>query len=149
MACCLALGAEFGVNYKEQDFAEAILAHTDGVDVILDIAGPDYLARNMRLLKSGGRLVIIAVLTGAEAQINLLDLQKKRLRLIGSVLRSRSDAEKTAIVAAFQERFWPLLVDGRMRAVIEDVLPIERAAEAQDILRQNRNIGKVVLQVRN
>ena len=148
VACCLALGAEFGVNYKEQDFAEAILAHTDGVDVILDIAGADYLARNMRLLKSGGRLVIIAVLTGAEAQINLLDLQKKRLRLIGSVLRSRSDEEKTAIVAAFQERFWPLLVDGRMRAVIEDVLPIERAADAQDILRQNRNIGKVVLQVR-
>ena len=92
--------------------------------------------------------MIIAVLTGAEAQINLLDLQKKRLRLIGSVLRSRSDEEKTAIVAAFQERFWPLLVDGRMRAVIEDVLPIERVADAQDILRQNRNIGKVVLQVR-
>ena len=63
-------------------------------------------------------------------------------------MRSRSDEEKTAIVAAFQERFWPLLVDGRMRAVIEDVLPIERAADAQDILRQNRNIGKVVLQVR-
>jgi len=85
---------------------------------------------------------------GAEAQIDLLELQKKRLRLIGSVLRSRSDEEKTAIIAAFKERFWPLLIDGRMRAVIEDVLPIERAAEAQDILRQNRNIGKVVLQVR-
>ena len=148
VACCLALGAEFGVNYKERDFAEAILSHTDGVDVILDIAGADYLASNVRLLKSGGRLVIIAVLTGAEAQIDLLELQKKRLRLIGSVLRSRSDEEKTAIIAAFKERFWPLLIDGRMRAVIEDVLPIERAAEAQDILRQNRNIGKVVLQVR-
>ena len=148
VACCLALGAEFGVNYKERDFAEAILAHTDGVDVILDIAGADYLARNVRLLKSGGRLVIIAVLTGAEAQIDLLELQRKRLRLIGSVLRSRSDEEKTAIIAAFKERFWPLLVDGRMSAVIEDVLPIERVADAQDILRQNRNIGKVVLQVR-
>ena len=148
VACCLALGAEFGVNYKERDFAEAILAHTDGVDVILDIAGASYLARNVRLLKPRGRLVVIAVLTGAEAQIDLLELQRKRLRLIGSVLRSRSDAEKTAIVAAFKERFWPLLIDGRMRPVIEDVLPIERVAEAQDILRQNRNIGKVVLQVR-
>ena len=97
----------------------------------------------------GARLVVIAVLTGADAQIDLLELQRKRLRLIGSVLRSRSDAEKTAIIAAFKERFWPLLIDGRMRAIIEDVLPIERAAEAQDILRQNRNIGKVVLQVRN
>lgn len=148
VARCLALGAEFGVNYKERDFAEAILAHTDGVDVILDIAGASYLERNMRLLKSGGRLVVIAVLTGTEAQIDLLELQRKRLRLIGSVLRSRSDAEKTAIVAAFKERFWPLLIDGRMQPVIEDVLPIERAAQAQDILRQNRNIGKVVLQVR-
>ena len=78
-----------------------------------------------------------------------MELQKKRLRLIGSVLRSRSDEEKTAIIADFKERFWPLLVDGRMRAVIEDVLPIERTADAQDILRQNRNIGKVVLRVRN
>ncbi len=148
VARCLALGAEFGVNYKERDFAEAILAHTDGVDVILDMAGAAYLERNVRLLKSGGRLVVIAVLTGAEAQIDLLELQRKRLRLIGSVLRSRSDAEKTAIVAAFKERFWPLLIDGRVRPVIEEVLPIERAAQAQAILRQNRNIGKVVLQVR-
>ena len=148
VARCLALGAEFGVNYKERDFAEAILAHTDGVDVILDLAGASYLERNVRLLKSGGRLVVIAVLTGAEAQIDLLELQRKRLRLIGSVLRSRSDAEKTAIVAAFKERFWPLLIDGRVRPVIEEVLPIERAAQAQAILRQNRNIGKVVLQVR-
>ena len=117
--------------------------------MILDIAGADYLARNMKLLKSEGRLVIIAVLTGAEARIDLLELQRKRLRLIGSVLRSRSDEEKTAIIADFKERFWPLLVDGRMRPVIEDVLPIERAADAQDILRQNRNIGKVVLRIRN
>ena len=148
VARCLALGAEFGVNYKERDFAEAILAHTDGVDVILDLAGASYLERNVRLLKSGGRLVVIAVLTGTEAQIDLLELQRKRLRLIGSVLRSRSDAEKTAIVAAFKERFWPLLLDGRVRPVLEEVLPIERAAQAQAILRQNRNIGKVVLQVR-
>lgn len=149
VACGLALGAEFGVNYKERDFAEAILAHTDGVDVILDIAGAAYLTRNVRLLKPGGRLVVIAVLTGAEAAIDLLELQRKRLRLIGSVLRSRSDAEKTAIIAAFKERFWPRLINGRMRPVIEDVLPIERAAAAQDILRHNRNIGKVVLQVRS
>lgn len=148
VARCLALGAEFAVNYKERDFAEAILAHTDGVDVILDIAGAAYLERNVRLLKSEGRLVIIAVLTGANAQIDLLELQKKRLRLIGSVLRSRSDGEKTAIVAAFKKRFWPLLVDGLVQAVIDEVLPIERAAEAQDILSHNRNIGKVVLQVR-
>ena len=145
---CLELGAEFGVNYKERDFADAILAHTDGVDVVLDIAGADYLARNIEVLKLRGRLVIIAVLTGAETQINLLQLQVKRLRLIGSVLRTRSDEEKTAIVDAFKERFWPMLVDDHIQTVIEEVLPIERAADAQGILSANRNIGKVVLQVR-
>lgn len=148
VARCLELGADLAINYKEQDFAEAILAHTDGVDVVLDIAGADYLARNIQLLKLRGRLVIIAVLTGAETQINLLDMQRKRLRLIGSVLRSRSDAEKTAIVAAFKERFYPLLVDGQIQTVIHDVLPVERAADAQAILSENRNIGKVILQVR-
>ena len=148
VARCLELGAELAVNYKEQDFAEAVLAHTDGVDVVLDIAGADYLERNIQLLKLRGRLVVIAVLTGAETQINLLQMQVKRLRLIGSVLRSRSDAEKTAIVAAFKERFYPLLVDGQIQTVIHDVLPIERAADAQAILSENRNIGKVILQVR-
>jgi NADPH:quinone reductase-like Zn-dependent oxidoreductase len=75
-------------------------------------------------------------------------MQRKRLRLIGSVLRSRSVAEKTAIVAAFKERFYPLLVDGQIHTVIHDVLPVERAADAQAILSENRNIGKVILQVR-
>jgi NADPH:quinone reductase-like Zn-dependent oxidoreductase len=148
VARCLELGATFAVNYKQQDFAEAVLAHTDGVDVVLDIAGADYLARNMQLLKLRGRLVVIAVLTGAEAQINLLQMQVKRLRLIGSVLRSRSDEEKNDIIAAFKQRFWPMLVDGRIQTVIEEVLPIERAADAQAILGENRNIGKVILQVR-
>lgn len=148
VARCLELGAELAVNYKEQDFAAAILAHTDGVDVILDIAGADYLERNIQLLKLRGRLVVIAVLTGAETQINLLQMQIKRLRLIGSVLRSRSDEEKTVIIAAFKERFWPQLIDGRIEPIIEAVLPIERAADAQAILSENRNIGKVILQVR-
>jgi NADPH:quinone reductase-like Zn-dependent oxidoreductase len=75
-------------------------------------------------------------------------MQVKRLRLIGSVLRSRSDEEKNDIIAAFKQRFWPMLVDGRIQTVIEEVLPIERAADAQAILGENRNIGKVILQVR-
>ena len=148
VARCRELGADLAINYKEQDFAEAVLAYTDGVDVVLDIAGADYLTRNIQLLKLRGRIVIIAVLTGAEAQINLLQMQVKRLRLIGSVLRSRSDEEKNAIIDAFKQRFWPMLIDGRMQTVIEEVLPVERAADAQAILAENRNIGKVILQVR-
>ena len=148
IARCRELGADLAINYKEQDFAEAVLAHADGVDVILDIAGADYLARNIRLLKLRGRLVVIALLTGADAQIDLQPMMVKRLRLIGSGLRSRSDGEKTAIIAAFKKRFWPMLVDGTMQTVVEEILPIERAADAQAILAKNRNIGKVILQVR-
>ena len=145
---CRALGADLAINYKEQDFAEAILANSDGVDVILDIAGADYLTRNVEVLKPRGRLVIIAVLTGPRTQIDLLQMQIKRLRLIGSVLRARSLEEKNAIVTAFSERFWPLLIEGPIKPVIEDVLPIEQAADAQQILAENRNIGKVILQIR-
>ena len=148
IARCHELGADLAINYRERDFAEAILGNSDGVDVVLDIAGADYLARNIEVLKPRGRLVVIAVLTGPQAHINLLQMQIKRLRLIGSVLRSRSLEEKDAIVAAFAERFWPLLVDGRIDTVIEEVLPVESAAEAQQILAENRNIGKVILQVR-
>jgi putative PIG3 family NAD(P)H quinone oxidoreductase len=147
VARCLELGATAAINYKERDFAEAILAETDGVDVILDIAGADYLERNLHLLRSQGRLVVIAVLGGSQVQIDLLQMMRKRLRLIGSVLRSRSDEEKTAIVESFKERFWPALVAGRIQTVVETVLPIERAAEAHQILSENRNIGKVILQV--
>ena len=146
---CLELGAEFGVNYKEQDFAAAILHYTDGVDVILDIAGGQYLERNLRLLKLKGRLVVIALLTGAQGQIDLSALLRRRLRLIGSVLRSRTLDEKTAIVRQFDKRFWPRLVEGKIKPIIDTVLPITRTEEAHQILAQNRNIGKVVLTVRN
>jgi len=148
IARCLELGAEFGVNYREQEFADAILARADGVDVILDIAGAGYLESNLRLLKTKGRLVFIALLTGREARIDLGTVLGKRLRLIGSLLRSRSVAEKGEIVRDFSRRFWPLLESGRIGPVIDTVLPIVRAAEAHRILEENRNIGKVVLVVR-
>ena len=144
---CVELGAEFGVNYRQRDFADAILERTDGVDVILDIAGAAYLEPNLRLLKSRGRLVVIALLSGREARIDLGTVLSKRLRLIGSLLRSRPAAEKGAIVRHFQSRFWPHLKDGRIKPIIHAVLPITRAAEAHGILEENRNTGKVVLTV--
>ena len=145
---CLELGADFGVNRKEQDFAAAIRCHIDGVDVILDIGGGEYLERNLQLLKLKGRLVIIALLTGTEAAIDLGLVQRQRLRLIGSLLRSRALEEKTQIARAFRERFWPALVEGRMAPVIDTVLPIAAAEKGHAILAQNRNIGKVVLELR-
>jgi putative PIG3 family NAD(P)H quinone oxidoreductase len=148
IAHCLELGAQFGANYRERDFADAILEQTDGVDVVLDIAGATYLEPNLRLLKTKGRLVLIALLTGPRAEIDLSAVLGKRLRLIGSLLRSRPVPEKTEIVRAFKKQFWSHLEDGRIQPVIDTVLPIARAEEAHQILEQNRNIGKVVLTVR-
>ena len=145
---CLKLGADIAINYRERDFAEATLAHCKGVDVILDINAADYLERNIRLLNPMGRLVFIALLSGTRAPLDMGQVLGKRLRLIGSTLRSRTDVEKTAITRAFTERFWPLITEGEIVPVIDTVWPIERAEEAQQILAQNKNIGKVVLAIR-
>ncbi len=145
---CLELGAELAIDYRESDFAEVVLERLGGVDVILDISGGAYLERNLKILNLKGRLVLIALLGGPTAPIDLGLMLRRRLRLIGSVLRSRLLEEKTAIVQGFAARFWPLLVAGRIAPVIETVLPIQQAAEAHQLLAENRNIGKVVLTVR-
>lgn len=149
-AACLTLGAALAVNYKAEDFAEKVRAFTNGagVDVILDIAGADYLARNLSLLKLKGRLVFIALLSGSQAGIDLSLLQRRRLRLIGSLLRSRSLAEKIDIKEKFMARFWPLLEAGKILPVIDSVYPIAQVNEAQQRMAENKNIGKIVLQIK-
>lgn len=148
VARCLELGADVAIQYKEQDFVSVVQDETsNGVDVILDISGGAYLERNVSLLKRKGRLVVIAVLGGTKAEIDLGLMLRNRLRVIGSVLRSRSLEEKVAIKNAFEDRFWPLLIDGRIQPVIDTVLPITQVAEAQDILKNNQNIGKVIMTV--
>jgi putative PIG3 family NAD(P)H quinone oxidoreductase len=149
LARCRQLGADIAINYKEEDFAEALLGHCDGADVVLDIAAAPYLERHLKLLKPKGRLVVIALLGGARAEVDLAAMLVKRLRLIGSVLRSRSLAEKKAIVDGFKQRFWPLLVEGAITPVIETVMPLQQVEAAHAILQQNRNIGKVILRVRD
>jgi len=149
-AACANLGADLAINYREEDFAEKVGAFTNGVgvDVILDMVGADYLARNLSLLKLKGRMVFIALLSGSQAPIDLGLLQRKRLRLIGSLLRSRALAEKIEIKEKFMTRFWPLLEAGKIQPVIDSVYPIAQANEAQQRMAENRNIGKIVLQVR-
>ncbi len=145
---CRALGAELAINYRTDDFAEAVQAHCEGVDVVLDISAADYLERNVCLLKRGGRLVFIALLSGPRATLDIGQVLGKRLHLIGSTLRGRSNAEKASITRAFSERFWPLILSGAIVPVIDTILPIERVDEAQQMLAENRTIGKVVLTVR-
>ena len=147
-ARCQALGAELAINYRERDFAEATFAHCDGVDVILDISAADYLERNIRLLNPMGRLVFIALLSGTHAPLDMGQVLGKRLRLIGSTLRNRTDAEKTTITRTFRERFWQSIEEGVIEPVIDTVWPIEQVEKAQQMLAQNKNIGKVILAVR-
>ncbi|RME97377.1 MAG: NAD(P)H-quinone oxidoreductase [Chloroflexi bacterium] len=149
LSVCQSLGAELAINYKTTDFAEQIRAHTQGggVDVILDMVGAGYLERNISLLNTRGRLVFIATLSGAKAQIDIRQLMGRRLRLIGSVLRARSLAEKVEIKDRFMAQFWKQFLDGTIRPVIDSVYPIRQANQAQEKMAQNQNIGKIVLRV--
>jgi putative PIG3 family NAD(P)H quinone oxidoreductase len=146
---CRALGADLALDYHAGDFAPAVLEFTKGrgVDVVLDSIGAPYLASHLRCLATGGRLVLIGLMGGARAELDLGAVVAKRLQLIGSTLRARPVAEKAEIVRAFDERFGAALRDGRIRPVIDRVLPLERAQEAHDVLERSEHFGKVVLRV--
>ncbi len=146
---CRGLGAALAVNYKEQDFFEEVMTATGGkgVDLILDPVGGAYLNQNLDLLKENGRLVNIGLLGGNTAEMNLATVLGKSLRIIGSRLRSRPLTEKIAITRQFKERFWPLLEGGKLHPVIDTVFPIEEVQAAHAYVRENRNTGKVILEV--
>lgn len=146
---CLALGADVAVNYRSEDFLEAVKKATDGagVDVVLDSIGAPYLERNLKSLAVGGRLVIIGLMGGAGTEIGLGPLLVRRLQVIGSTLRARPAAEKAALVRGFVERFGPHLSDGRLRPIVDRVLPLESAGEAHRAMKASEHFGKIVLRV--
>lgn len=150
-ARCMELGATLAINYKQEDFVERILVHTNGqgVDMILDNIGASYFERNLKLLKLRGRLVFIATMGGSQTQLNIGALMGRRLRLIGSVLRGRSIPEKTEIKERFMAQFWPKLLDGTIQPTIDSIYPIEQANEAHQRMAENKNIGKIILKVRD
>jgi NADPH2:quinone reductase len=145
---CEQLGAH-AINYRQQDFAAAILKRTLGlgVDVILDMIGGDYLQRNLSCLAQDGRLVQIAFQQGAKTQINLATLLFKRLSLTGSTLRPRSVAEKARIASALLEHVWPKLETGAIRPIVHAIFPLEEAADAHRLMESGTHIGKIILQV--
>ena len=147
---CLDQGADLAINYRAEDFAARTLEFTQGagVDLILDMVGAEYLARNVSLLKVKGRLVFISTLGGAEATVNIGQLMGKRARLIGSVLRPRSIAEKEEIISRFRQQFWGQIEGGMIRPVIDCVLPVAEAHAAHQRMAAYENIGKIVLKVR-
>ncbi len=146
---CLELGADMGIKYKTEDFVARVaeLTPQQGVDVILDCVGGEYLHKNLSLLRLKGRLVLIGLLGGAKSEIDLALVLRKRLRLIGSILRSRSLAEKIAITAAFREKILPLFVNRQIHPVIDSVYPLAEANKAHEHVAANKNFGKVVLRV--
>lgn len=148
---CRKLGADLTINYKQQDFLTEIRRATQekGVDLILDPVGGAYLDKNLQALAENGRLVNIGLMGGATADMNLGLVLGKSLKIIGSRLRSRPLAQKIDLTRRFQERFWPLLESGKLQPVIDSIFPIQKAQEAHDYVRQNRNTGKVILDVKS
>jgi putative PIG3 family NAD(P)H quinone oxidoreductase len=147
LAACRELGAELTINYREQDFADAVLEFTGGrgADVILDIVGGSYLARNVHALATGGRLIVIGLQGGSNGDIDLGQLMRKRAAVRGSTLGSRPPTEKAAIVARTREDLWPRVSAGQIRPVIHKVLALDQAAEAHREMDNSRHIGKILL----
>ena len=144
---CLVLGADRAVDYRTGDFVAAANEATGGrgVDVVLDPVGGPYLERNLAALAIGGRLVVIATMGGARAELDLAAVLRRRLSVIGTTLRARPIEEKAALVSDFAARFLPLLADGRLRPVVDRVLPISEVAEAHRVVAASEHFGKVVL----
>lgn len=150
-AACLELGAEVAINYKEQDFLAEVLSATNGqgVDVILDPVGGGYLDKNVKALRPFGRLVNIGLLSGSKGEMEVGLLLGRRLRLVGSTLRNRPLAQKIEITRQFKEQFWPMLLNGQLRPIIDTTFPIEEAQTAHTYVAKNQNIGKVILIVKS
>ena len=147
-AACTALGAHHAINYREQDFVAEVDRTTGGkgVDVILDMVAGSYIARELKCMAEDGRLVIIAVQGGIDAQIDAGAVLRRRLTITGSTLRPRPMAFKTAIAAALRSKVWPWLETGIVKPVIHQVFPAAQAAQAHALMESNQHIGKLVLQ---
>lgn len=140
---CLALGATACVNYKEADF-ETVWKET-GMDVILDMIGGDYFAKNIRLLKPEGRLVLINSMKGNKAELDMHYIMRQRLTITGSTLRNREAAFKTALAAEVESRVWPLINSGKFQPVVYQTFVLKDAAAAHRTLEQGHHTGKIVL----
>lgn len=146
---CLKLGADIAINYNDWPFAPKVKSATNGrgVDVILDAIGGAYLAQNIEALAQGGRLVLIGLMKGARAELDLAAVLRRHLQVIGSTLRTRSVEDKARIVDAFTSRFGQALAAGRIRPTIDCVLPLAQVADAHRRMQSSAHFGKIVLRV--
>ncbi len=142
---CEQLGAEKAFNYHHEDFVEGIKSACKGANVILDMVGGDYVAKNIRALAFQGRMVSIAFLRGSKVEVDLMPVMLKQLVLTGSTLRSQPIADKARIAGGLCDRVWPLLNSGAVKPVIHSTLPLEQAAAGHRLMESNTHIGKIVL----
>jgi len=149
-AACIALGADRAINYREEDFVQAVLAATDqrGADVILDMVGGEYTARNVMASAPDGRIALIATQGGNQATIDLRTVMVRRLKIAGSTLRPQSVERKGRIAAALRDRVWPLFGRHRLLPPIHARFPLADAAQAHALMESGRHVGKIALQVR-
>lgn len=146
---CKELGADLAINYRTRDFVQAVNEATggQGVDVILDMVGGDYIPKNLQCLAVEGRLVQIAFLKGPKAEINFANVMVKRQTVTGSTLRPRSVAQKGAIAQALEAKVWPLLAAGEVAPLLHATFPLDQAAEAHRLMESSAHLGKIVLTV--
>jgi len=144
---CEKLGAERGIDYRTEDFVAVIRAATAGygIDLTLDMVAGSYVQRNLDIAAVDGRIVVISMLGGSRAEINMNTLVPKRLTLTGSTLRARTVAQKAAVADAMRRNVWPLLAAGRVRPVIHQTFPLAQASDAHRLMESSGHIGKIVL----
>ncbi|WP_431959019.1 NAD(P)H-quinone oxidoreductase [Actinacidiphila sp. bgisy160] len=147
LAKCRELGADLGINYREQDFTAEVREAFGGADVILDIMGAKYLGRNVDALAVNGRLAVIGLQGGVKGELDLGKMLNKRAAITATSLRGRPLEEKAAIVAAVREHVWPLLESGVVRPVVDRALPMREAAEAHRLVEAGSHVGKVLLTI--
>lgn len=143
------IGAEKAVNYREEDFEKVLMDATgnEGVDIILDMIGGDYTPKNINLLRTEGRMVMINAMKGKIAEVDLLKVMRKRLTITGSTLRARDHVFKQAIAEKLEQNIWPFLADKTIKPIVYKTFPLKNAAEAHALMESSNHIGKIVLTV--
>jgi NADPH2:quinone reductase len=146
---CRDVGADLAINYRTQDFVEAVLAQTQkqGVNMVLDMVGGGYIQRNLQVLAPDGRLVQIAFLQPSKVEVDWVSLMAKRLTFTGSTLRPRTAADKAQMARELNQHVWPLLESGSVKPVIYKVFDLAQAAQAHALMESSEHIGKIMLKV--
>lgn len=142
---CLELGADYFINYKNQDFEKEL--KDKPVDVVLDMIGGSYFQKNIEILKPDGRLVYINAMEGNTVSLNIMQMMRKRISITGSTLRNREPEFKSALAADILEKVWPMFAAGKYNSSVFKVFPMDEASKAHELMESSRHLGKIILEM--